>query len=183
MSGALCHGLCVGGVGVRKKLVSVNYRTFKRLGRLIRFFCGLLGVTRGRFLSMISSAAHLRWPLRPPSWIWFPSIRRQTPASIHPFFCGSLGWLEEGSFRWSAPPLIQDGRYGCQLGFGFRRLDDKRLRRFIRFFVAHWGWLDEGSFRLSAPLLIQDGHYGRYLGLDFRWFSDLCLGRLVRFFL
>jgi hypothetical protein len=23
---------------------------------------------------MISSAAHPRWPLRPPSWIWFPSI-------------------------------------------------------------------------------------------------------------
>jgi hypothetical protein len=24
------------------------------------------------------------------------------------------GWLVEGTFRWSAPPLIQDGRYGRQ---------------------------------------------------------------------
>jgi hypothetical protein len=31
----------------------------KRLGRLIRFLCGSLGVTRGRFLLMISSAAIL----------------------------------------------------------------------------------------------------------------------------
>jgi hypothetical protein len=46
------------------------------------------------------------------------------------------GWLEEGSFRWSAPPLIQDGRYGCHLGFGFRRLQDKRLGRLIRFFCG-----------------------------------------------
>jgi hypothetical protein len=57
---------------------------YKCLGRLIRFFCGLLVVTRGRFLSMISSAAHLRWPLRLPSWIWFPSIRGQMPESIDP---------------------------------------------------------------------------------------------------
>jgi hypothetical protein len=49
---------------------------------------------------MISSAAHPRWPQWPPSWIWFSSIRGQT-----------RGWLEEGSFRWSAPPLIQDGRH------------------------------------------------------------------------
>jgi hypothetical protein len=106
MSGLLWHGLCI---GVRKHLVSVNYRTNamvdasnfsvahwrwleegffqwsappliqdgcysrhlgfgfhrledKHLGRLIRFFCGLLGVTSGRFLSMISYAAHPRWP-------------------------------------------------------------------------------------------------------------------------
>jgi hypothetical protein len=31
------------------------------LGRLLRFFCGLLGVTGGRFLSMTSTAAHSRW--------------------------------------------------------------------------------------------------------------------------
>jgi hypothetical protein len=43
------------------------------------------------------------------------------------------GWLEEGSFQWSALPLIKDGHYGCHLGFGFRRLDNKRLGRFIRF--------------------------------------------------
>jgi hypothetical protein len=29
----------------------------KRLGRFVQFFCGLLGVTRGSFLSMISSAS------------------------------------------------------------------------------------------------------------------------------
>jgi hypothetical protein len=40
--------------------------------------------------SMISSAAHPRWPLRSPICIWFPSIRGQTP-------------------RWQVPPLIQDG--------------------------------------------------------------------------
>jgi hypothetical protein len=36
-------------------------------------------------------------------------------------FVAYLGWLEEGSFLWSAPLLIQDGRYGTHLGFGFRR--------------------------------------------------------------
>jgi hypothetical protein len=32
------------------------------------------------------------------------------------------------------PPLIQHGRYGSHLGFGFRRLSDERLRRLVRFF-------------------------------------------------
>jgi hypothetical protein len=83
--------------------------TDKRLGRLISFLCGSLGVTRGRFLSTISSATHQRWP---PSWIWFPSIRGQKPGSIDTIFSAAYWrWLEEGSFRWSAPPLIQDGRY------------------------------------------------------------------------
>jgi hypothetical protein len=41
---------------------------------------------------MISSTAHL---LRPPSLIWFPSIRRQTPGSIHPIFL----WLIGGDYR------------------------------------------------------------------------------------
>jgi hypothetical protein len=59
--------------------------------RLIWFFCGSLGVTRGRFLSMISSAVHPRWPLRPPSWIWFPSFRGQTPVSIDPIFLWLFG--------------------------------------------------------------------------------------------
>jgi hypothetical protein len=62
-----------------------------------QFFCGLLVVTRGRYLSMISSVAHPRWPLQPPSWIWFPSIRRQTSWSIHPIFCGLLG-VSRGRF-------------------------------------------------------------------------------------
>jgi hypothetical protein len=48
MEGALCHGL---GIGVRKCM-----------GWLIWFFCGLLGVIRGRFLSMISSTVHPIWP-------------------------------------------------------------------------------------------------------------------------
>jgi hypothetical protein len=82
MSGALCHGLCIVGIGVHKHLISVNYRTNS---------FGLLGVTRGRFLSMISSATHPRCPLRLPSWIWFLSIRRQTPASIHPIFLWFIG--------------------------------------------------------------------------------------------
>jgi hypothetical protein len=167
MSGALCHGLCV---GVRKHLISVNYRTntwvnwsdfsvaywgwleegsfrwsappliqdaryghhlwfgFRRLrdkclGRLIQFLCGSLGVTRVRFLSMISSAAHPRWPLRLPSWIWFPSIRGQMPGSIDPIFLRLiLGWLEEGSFRWSALPLIQNGRHLVDMSFKFALL-------------------------------------------------------------
>jgi hypothetical protein len=46
----------------------------KRLARLVRFVCGLLGVIGGRFLFTISTASHSRWPLRHPSWIWFPSI-------------------------------------------------------------------------------------------------------------
>jgi hypothetical protein len=126
MSWALCHGL---GVGVRKHLVSINYRTsacvdrsefsvaywgwldgrhlgfgFRRLedkcmGRLITFLCGSLGVTRG-FVSMMSSAAHPRWPL-----------------------------------------------HGHHLGFGFRRLNDKRLCRFIRFFCGLLG-VTTGRFLL-----------------------------------
>jgi hypothetical protein len=39
----------------------INYLT--RLSRLVRFVCGLLGITGGRFLSMISTAAHSRWAL------------------------------------------------------------------------------------------------------------------------
>jgi hypothetical protein len=40
MSG-VCHGLCVGGVGVRKHLVSINYRTNAWLIDLI--FLWLIG--------------------------------------------------------------------------------------------------------------------------------------------
>jgi hypothetical protein len=79
-------------------VASVSVLTFgfrqledKRLGRLIRFFYGLLGVPRGGFLSMISSAAHPRWPLRPPSWIWFPSFTEQTPGSVDPIFMWLIG--------------------------------------------------------------------------------------------
>jgi hypothetical protein len=41
----------------------------KRLGRLIWFLCGSLGVT----------AARPTQPLRQPSWIWFPMIIWSTP--------------------------------------------------------------------------------------------------------
>jgi hypothetical protein len=52
-------------------------------------FCGLLGVTEGRFLSMTSTATHSRWPPKQPSWIWCPSTG--------PIFCGLLG-VTEGRF-------------------------------------------------------------------------------------
>jgi hypothetical protein len=51
------------------------------LGRLVRFVCGLLGVIGGSFLSMISAAAHWRWLVWHPSWIWFPLIFWQRPGS------------------------------------------------------------------------------------------------------
>jgi hypothetical protein len=62
----------------------------KHLGRFIRFFCSLLGMTSGRFLSMISSAAHPTRPLRQPSWIW---LRRLSDErwSIGPIFGALLG--------------------------------------------------------------------------------------------
>jgi hypothetical protein len=91
-------------------------------GSIDPIFCGLSGVTRGRFLSLISSAAHPRWPLQ--------------LGRLIRFLCGSLG-VNRGRFlsmissaahpRW---PLIQDGRYSRHIGFGFRRLDDKRLSMF-----------------------------------------------------
>jgi hypothetical protein len=51
----------------------------KRVGRFMQFFWGLLGMTSGRFVSMISSAAHPTRPLRQPSWICFPSFIWRTP--------------------------------------------------------------------------------------------------------
>jgi hypothetical protein len=50
-----------------------------------------VGVIRGRFLSMINSAAHPRWPLRPPSWISFPFIFSSTPGSTGPVFWWLIG--------------------------------------------------------------------------------------------
>jgi hypothetical protein len=52
-------------------------------------------------------------------------------------------WLEEGSFRWSAPPLIQDGHH---LGFGFRRFSDHAWVDWSDFFVALWGSLRKVPF-------------------------------------
>jgi hypothetical protein len=53
-----------------------SFRRFsdQRLGWLVRFFGGSLGVTGGKFLSMISSATHPRWLPCSSSWIWFPLI-------------------------------------------------------------------------------------------------------------
>jgi hypothetical protein len=77
----------------------------QRLGQLVRFVCGSLGVTGGMFLSIISAADQF-------GFRWF-------------------SWLEEGFFRWQAPPLIQDGRNGNHLWFGLRPLSDKRLSRLV----------------------------------------------------
>jgi hypothetical protein len=87
----------------------------KRLGLLIRFLCGSLGVTRGRFLLMISSAARPRWLLRPLSWISFPSIEDKCLGRLIQFFCGSLG-VTRGRFlsmissaahpRWPPPWIL-----------------------------------------------------------------------------
>jgi hypothetical protein len=56
--------------------VSVNIWFLSIIGQMPGLidpiFLWLFGVTRGRFLSMISSTAHPRWPLRPPSRICFP---------------------------------------------------------------------------------------------------------------
>jgi hypothetical protein len=73
--------------------------------------------------------------------IWFPSIIGQTHGSIDPtdFYVAYCGWVEEGSFRWSAAPLIQDGRYGRHLGFGFRRIQDNRLGWLISFLCGSLG--------------------------------------------
>jgi hypothetical protein len=80
VGGALCYGLCVGGVGgvsVHKHLISISYRT--------------------------------------NTWVDWSD-----------FSVAYWGSLEEGSFQWSAPPLIQDGHL--------------------------LGWLDEGSCRWPAPI-------------------------------
>jgi hypothetical protein len=76
---------CQGYYGMAYASVSINILSFigQTPGSIDPIFlCSLLGVTRERFLSMISSAAHPRWPLRPPSWIWFPSITGQTRGSV-----------------------------------------------------------------------------------------------------
>jgi hypothetical protein len=79
-----------------------------------------------------------------------------------------------------APPLIQDGRYGTHLGFGFRRLPDKRLGRLVRFFGGLLGLTGARFLSMTIALpLIQDGRYGTHLGFGFRRLSDKCLSRLV----
>jgi hypothetical protein len=111
------------------------------------------------------------------SWISFPSIK-STNAWVNwsDFSVAYWGWLEEGSFWWSAPPLIQDGHQffggslggdlrkvpliqhghnSSHLGFGFRRLSDECLRRLVRVFVAHWGSSIFTIFHLSLVALVK----------------------------
>jgi hypothetical protein len=86
-SSALIQAGCSG------RHLGFGFRRFsdQSLGWLVRFFGGSLGVTGGRFLSMTSVAAHPIWPLRQPSWIWFPSIIWWTPASTCPIFWWLIG--------------------------------------------------------------------------------------------
>jgi hypothetical protein len=64
----------------------------KRLGRLIRFFCGSLGVTRGRFVSMISSTAHPRWSCYGHHFgFGFRRLEDKRLGWLIQFFCGLLG--------------------------------------------------------------------------------------------
>jgi hypothetical protein len=53
-------------------LVSIGFLTNTRVDW--SDFLVLIGVTGARFLLMTSATAHPTWPLRQPSWIWFPSI-------------------------------------------------------------------------------------------------------------
>jgi hypothetical protein len=52
------------------------------------------------------------------------------------------GRLEEGSFRWPVPPLIQHGHYGSYLRFGFRRLSDERMLRLVQFCSCSLGGIN-----------------------------------------
>jgi hypothetical protein len=109
----------------------------KHLGPLIQSFCGLLEVIRGRVISMISSATHPRWPLRLSSWIWFPLIRRQTPGSIDPIFLWLIIGVTRGRFLLMISSTAHPIWPPCgNLGFGFRRFEDKCLGRLIRFFCG-----------------------------------------------
>jgi hypothetical protein len=123
------RGLCV---GVRKHLVSVNYRTNAWVD-WSNFSVAYWGwLEEGSF----------RWSAHPRSWIWFPSISGQTPGSIDPDFSAAYwGWLEEGSFRWSAHPRSWIW-FPSIRGQTPGSIDPD-------FSAAYWGWLEEGSFRWS----------------------------------
>jgi hypothetical protein len=74
-------------IDIRKHLVSVNYRTNAWVD-WSDFSVAHWGVTRGRFLSMISAVTHPRWP---PTWIWIPSITGLSPGSIDLIFLRLIG--------------------------------------------------------------------------------------------
>jgi hypothetical protein len=48
------------------------------------------------------------------------------------------GWLENGSFRWSAPLLIQDGLYGGHLGVWFPSITGQMPRSVDPIFMWHF---------------------------------------------
>jgi hypothetical protein len=55
------------------------------------------------------------------------------------FLVAHCGNWRKVPFQWPAPPLIQHGRYGSHLGFGFRRLSHERLRRLVQYFGGSLG--------------------------------------------
>jgi hypothetical protein len=72
------------------------------------------------------------------------------------FLVAHWAWLEEGSFRWSPPPLIQDGRYALHLGFGLHWFSAQRLGRLVSFFGGNW-WkvpFDDRSSNIAATAAI-----------------------------
>jgi hypothetical protein len=91
---------------------------------------------------MISSAAHPRWPLQPPSWIlpswiWFPSI----------FNWSNFWWLIGGD--WRKVPFDDHIRHSSKTAAMPAILDflTNAWVDWSDFLVAHWGQLEEGSFR------------------------------------
>jgi hypothetical protein len=76
-------------------------------------------------------------------------------------------------------PLIQDGRYGRHLGFGFHSFRGETPGSIDQISL----WLIGGDYRGKfPPPLIQHGRYGSHLGFGFRRLSDERLRRLVQFF-
>jgi hypothetical protein len=89
------------------------------LGRLIRFFCGLLGLIRGRFLSMISSAA---------LGFGFHQLEGKRLGRLIQFLCGLLG-VTRGRFLFMAAILDL-----VSVDFLTNAWVD-----WSNFLVAHWG--------------------------------------------
>jgi hypothetical protein len=103
---------------------------------------------------MISSATHPRWPLRPPSWIWFPSITGQTPGSIDLIFL----WLIGGD--WRKVPFDDQRRRSSNMAATAAILDlvsvDYLTNACIDwsdFLVAHWGSSIFTMFHFSLNLI------------------------------
>jgi hypothetical protein len=78
--------------------------------------------------------------------------------------------------------LIEDGRYGCQIGFGFRRLSDKRLGHLVRFFCGLLGVTGERFLSMTSGVAHSRCPPGSHIGFRFCRLSDERLGRLLRYF-